>query len=284
MLSYIPLLVTLIALLAPVTCANHTKTHTMQLFFEQLFNRTADPPVEIPSIQLVGINYGQFENNTYRPRPINSSDKTPPHSGYRYYNNLTNYQDFAAALEDLEVITTDFMSLAQMIMSSLTDDDNCIASSWIYSQRKLSQFSLRSHCCRIPAMTLHKHDSGGGVLHHIKDFFLRFLDPDNYRWAPHDRQHKDKCHGFNVMGSRCFESYTIRAIGTMILNYISSEADHFQIRAIPNRLSLYTGPGLELLSVKETYSGWSMKSAILLLCHRHKDSWHHLLSKPGYML
>lgn len=278
MLRFIPLLTTLTALLAPVMC--------LRFAFEPPINADSPDIVEIfytmdtKNIQLDGINYNQFKN-------ISS-------------------HTFAAVLkDDLEVTTTiDAMSSVQIILSSQTDDDSLNA--WpscysIYSQRKLSQFSLRFHYSR--AAALHERDSGGGIPYYINDIFAfqdyylhdlffgpvtflhetkpgpsqRLLDPDNFRWAPHDQLQED-----NVIGCRCLQSHTRHAIDTVIPNYCSSEADHFQIQAIPNRFSPCTGPGLELLSVKETYSGWSMRSAILLLCHRHKDSWHHPLSKSGY--
>ena len=78
--------------------------------------------------------------------------------------------------------------------------------------------------------------------------------------------------------------HALHATGTRFANampyyYYCREADLFQLLAIHNRFSPYTG--LELMSVKETYSRWTTKSAIIILYHWYEDSWHHPLCKSG---
>ena len=77
--------------------------------------------------------------------------------------------------------------------------------------------------------------------------------------------------------------HALHATGTRFVNampyYYCREADFFQLLAIHNRFSLHAG--LELMSVKVTYSRWTMKSATIISCHWYEDFWHHPLCKSA---
>ena len=77
--------------------------------------------------------------------------------------------------------------------------------------------------------------------------------------------------------------HALHATGTRFVNampyYYYREADFFQLLAIHNRFSLHAG--LELMSVKVTYSRWTMKSATIISCHWYEDFWHHPLCKSA---
>ena len=107
------------------------------------------------------------------------------------------------------------------------------------------------------------------------------LTRSHYRVAPQLYEHDSKQLLMPKHLNDLWYLHALHATGTRLANarsyYYCHETDHFQLLAIHNRFSLYTG--LELISVKETYSRWTTKSAITYPNYWYEDTWHHPLRK-----